>query len=384
MPGDPDRMQRERLLLVERLTRAGMLRSESLIRAFAGVPREAFVPEASPAEVYIDSTVPVFNDEGDQITTSSQPGMMAFMLEQLDLKQGHRVLEIGAGTGYNAAILAEVTGPGGSVDSIEIDPTAAEMAAGALAGIGSQARVHHADGGNGWPEGGPYDRVIATVAVWDIPGAWIAQTVPGGVIVAPLSILGEEYSCKWIVDSGSLRGCCSAAPCAFVRFQGDMAHPNPHISLGDNGRGTGVIFGEEGRLPNRHTLDRWLDGPSRQERLWGVGDPDVFEGLVMWLLMKEGAERLVRVWGNAPGSPWQGPAVGLYSDTGMAFIASSGRWIVYGEGPDQQMWSRLDEWRLRGRPDRTAFRIDLIPGLQDAGPGRIPRREHTIIITGTN
>ncbi len=380
MPAEPDRMRRERLLLVDRLTRAGTLRSEPLIRAFAEVPREAFVPEASPAEVYIDSTVPVFDGRGDQITTSSQPGMMAFMLEQLDLKPGHRVLEIGAGTGYNAAIIAEVAGPEGTVDTIEIDPTAANMATRALASIGSRARVHQADGALGWPGSEPYDRIIATVAVWDVPDAWIRQSASEAVLVAPLSILGEEYSCKWNVENRSLRG-CSAAPCAFVRFQGAMAHPNPHISLSDNGRGIGVLFGEEDRLPHRRTFDRWLAGPSRQERLWGVGDPDVFEGLVMWLLMTEGAEHLVRVWGHGPGAPWQGPAVGLCDDNGIAFIASSGRWIVYGEGPDKELWSRLDGWRLQGRPDLGSFRIDLIPGLQDAGPGRLPRREHTIIIT---
>src|SRR4029077_5346990 len=121
------------------------------------------------------------------ISSSSQPAIMAIMLDQLALAPGQRVLEIGAGTGYNAALLCPLTGPGGTVVSVDIDDDLAAQARGHLAAAGyPQVTVVAADGAGGYPPGAPYDRVIATVGVADLAPAWLRQAGPGARIVVPL------------------------------------------------------------------------------------------------------------------------------------------------------------------------------------------------------
>ncbi|MEU7042659.1 methyltransferase domain-containing protein [Streptomyces varsoviensis] len=117
-------------------------------------------------------------------SSASMPRVVAAMLDHLDPRQGHRVLEIGTGTGYNAALLAEFVGDG-HVVSVEVDAVLAAHARRALEAAGHGSRVVAADGADGWPEGAPYDRLIATCAVHRVPYAWVEQVAPGGRIVTP-------------------------------------------------------------------------------------------------------------------------------------------------------------------------------------------------------
>jgi protein-L-isoaspartate(D-aspartate) O-methyltransferase len=122
--------------------------------------------------------------------SASQPSVVTGMLAALDVQPGQRVLEIGTGTGYNAALLAELVGPGGQVWTIEVDPELAAVARRNLAAAGYQDRVtvHCGDGTLPLPAAGPVDRVIATAAVQigRVPYPWVLQTRPGGVIVVPV------------------------------------------------------------------------------------------------------------------------------------------------------------------------------------------------------
>lgn len=112
--------------------------------------------------------------------------LQAYMLEQAVLRPGSRVLEIGSG-GYNAALIAEVVGPAGTVVSIDIDADVVANARAALARAGHpQVQVVHGDGELGHAVGGPYDAVIVTVNASDIPPAWTEQLAPGGLLVAPV------------------------------------------------------------------------------------------------------------------------------------------------------------------------------------------------------
>lgn len=119
-------------------------------------------------------------------SSSSAPWVMARMLELLDVRDGMNVLEIGTGTGYNAALLAERT-PAGRVTTVEIDTGVAEHARTALARSGFPVTVIVGDGEAGVPEGAPYDRIIVTASAEVVPYAWIAQTRPGGRIVLPFA-----------------------------------------------------------------------------------------------------------------------------------------------------------------------------------------------------
>ncbi|WP_308425122.1 methyltransferase domain-containing protein [Wenjunlia tyrosinilytica] len=123
-------------------------------------------------------------------SSASMPSVVAAMLRDLGVSDGMRVLEIGTGTGWNAGLLAHRLGSG-NVVSVEIDAVMAEHARGALTRAGLTPEVVRGDGGDGWPDKAPYDRVIVTAGVRAVPPRWLEQTRPGGIILAPW---GTHYS----------------------------------------------------------------------------------------------------------------------------------------------------------------------------------------------
>ncbi|MGW8574737.1 methyltransferase domain-containing protein [Streptomyces niveus] len=123
-------------------------------------------------------------------SSASMPSVVAAMLRDLDVSDGTRVLEIGTGTGWNAALLAHRLGSG-NVVSVEIDAEVVARARAALGRVGLGPEVIHGDGRDGWAGSAPYDRVIATAGVRDLPPRWLEQTRPGGVVLAPW---GTHYS----------------------------------------------------------------------------------------------------------------------------------------------------------------------------------------------
>jgi len=182
-----DRAAALRDAMVDRLLATATL-SKPVEAAFRSVPRDLFLPGVDLERVYSgDVIVTRSDDRGRPISSSSQIGIMAPMLEHLAVSAGMRVLEVGAGTGYNAALLDELVGPDGSVTTIEIDPTTAEEARVHLAGSGHR-RVHVIDG-DGWsgvPEAAPVDRIVLTASTADLSPAWVEQLRDGGILVAPV------------------------------------------------------------------------------------------------------------------------------------------------------------------------------------------------------
>lgn len=169
-----------------------MLTDAAVRKAFLAVPRERFVAEAAARDgleaVYRNQVILTTRDErGMYTSSSSQPSMMALMLERLELCEGQRVLEVGAGTGYNGALLAELVGPGGSVVSVELEPATARGARRALAGF-APVKVVGGDGRQGFGRGAPYDRIIVTASGADVPSALFEQLVEGGLLELPLWI----------------------------------------------------------------------------------------------------------------------------------------------------------------------------------------------------
>jgi protein-L-isoaspartate(D-aspartate) O-methyltransferase len=183
----------------------------SITAAFDAVPREAFVPDlvwvrgddgwAVPlrrqddpdawlALVHSDDAVTTQIDDGATdkgvwpTSSCSAPHVVREMLELLDLERGHRVLEVGTGTGWNAALMAQIVGAE-KVTTIEIDPAIAEQAQENLDAVGCSIRVITGDGVAGYPDNAPYDRVIVTAAVAELPYAWVQQTRPRGLLLVP-------------------------------------------------------------------------------------------------------------------------------------------------------------------------------------------------------
>ena len=153
---------RARARLVDGLRNSGRVRHAAVEEAFRAVPRHLFLPQVPLARAYADEAVAVQSVDGVTTSSASQPSMMAIMLEQLDLRPGHRVLEIGAGTGYNAALLARIVGPAGRVVAVDIDPDLIRDAARHLVDAGVRGvELVCGDGALGHPPGAPYDRIHA-------------------------------------------------------------------------------------------------------------------------------------------------------------------------------------------------------------------------------
>ncbi len=176
----------------EMVTRDLMARNitdTDVLRAMRSVPRHRFVPPAQRPYAYTDSPLPIGHGQ-----TISQPYIVALMTQSLDLDNKDRVLEIGTGSGYQAAVLAEIAG---EVYSIEIVPQLAEKASALLSSLGyNNVTVTAGDGFSGWPEHAPYDAVILTCAVKPIPEPLIRQLRQGGRIILPL---GKQYQTQQLI-----------------------------------------------------------------------------------------------------------------------------------------------------------------------------------------
>ncbi|GAA4919553.1 methyltransferase domain-containing protein [Streptomyces coeruleoprunus] len=195
--------------LVAALAAAGELADPAWRAAFEEVPRHLFVPyyyvgvmggyerlwrddpdprrrERWLAGAYEDRPLGTRLRDGDLVSSASQPSLMAAMLHALGVRDGHTVLEIGAGTGYNAALLSHRVGDE-RVTTIDLDTDITDAAKAHLAEAGYRPAVITGDGARGCPGRAPFDRIIATCALPSVPGAWLAQCRPGGRVLAPLS-----------------------------------------------------------------------------------------------------------------------------------------------------------------------------------------------------
>ena len=193
---DESSLARTRERLAARVITANQIGSAAVAAALRDVPRHLFLPGLPPESAYRDDAIVTKRDaDGQPISSSSQPAIMAIMLDQLDLSPGLRVLEIGAGTGYNAALMRHIVGSTGTVVSVDIDPEVAAQARDHLASAGyPDVTVVTADGTAGYPPSAPYDRVIATVGVSDLAPPWLDQLSHGGQIVVPLDVRGTQLA----------------------------------------------------------------------------------------------------------------------------------------------------------------------------------------------
>jgi protein-L-isoaspartate(D-aspartate) O-methyltransferase len=221
-----DEALRRHAALVEGLERDGLLRDQAIAAAFRAVPRHYFLPGHALEQVYADQAVAIKREGDEWVSSSSQPAMMAIMLAQLGLAPGQRVLEVGAGTGYNAALIAHIVGASGRVVSLDIDPTIVADARRQLDAAGySAVEVRQGDGALGAPDAAPFDRIIVTAGAWDLLPAWREQLAAGGRIVAPLTVLPGQMLSLGLERRGEVWEALSARPCGFVLLRGAEAHP---------------------------------------------------------------------------------------------------------------------------------------------------------------
>lgn len=181
-----------RQAMVAALRDEGLITTEGVAAAMNAVPRHDFAPGEPLDKVYQTNTtlVPKIDAQGRQTSVVSASHIQAIQLEQADVRPGMNVLEIGSG-GYNAALIAEMVGPTGSVTTVDIDADVIDRARAGLQRAGyEQVNVVLADAEHGVAQHAPYDRIIVTVGAWDVPPAWLDQLTRHGRIVVPLRFAG--------------------------------------------------------------------------------------------------------------------------------------------------------------------------------------------------
>ncbi|MFP3283221.1 MAG: protein-L-isoaspartate(D-aspartate) O-methyltransferase [Nitrososphaeria archaeon] len=255
--------ERARRELVEDLIRRGVIKSATVAEAMLKVPRELFVWPGTEERAYDDIPLPL----GNTGQTISAPHMVAVMLEELDVMRGHAVLEVGAGSGYNAALLAELVGPDGRVVSVERMPELVDFARSNLtrAGYSDRVDVVLGDGSLGYPPGyaGPlYDRITITAAAPHVPKYALSQLKDGGVLLVPIGPQGYQVLTRVRKAGGSFTS-EELLGCVFVPLVGEDGyradrrhqvqgtrerdgHAQEHAG-GDDGGGPDA----QGRLHNR-------------------------------------------------------------------------------------------------------------------------------------
>jgi protein-L-isoaspartate(D-aspartate) O-methyltransferase len=381
--------------LVDELVNAGSIASKEVEAAFRSVPRHLFAPDVTLEQAYANDTVRTKRD-GDGVTISSvsAPWLQAVMLEQAEIASGMRCLEIGSG-GYNAALMAELVGPTGEVTTVDIDPDVTERARQCLASAGyERVNVVLADAEHGVPEHAPYDLIIVTVGVWDIPPAWGDQLSGQGRIVVPLRMRGLSRSVAFVHEGDHLVS-RSHEMAGFVAVQGAGARPERLVPL--SGKEVGLRFDDDQPV-DADALRVALRQPRVQA--WSdvrFGGMEPFDGLFLWLATflpdfcllsrarTDAARKLVD-----PASPIATPT--LLGKSGFAYLTfreidpqtSTYEFGTYAHGPEAEQLAELliEQVRVWDRDYRhgPAARICVYPAdtpVAQFAQGRVIEKCHT-------
>jgi protein-L-isoaspartate(D-aspartate) O-methyltransferase len=208
-------LEKSRLSMVEYQLRGRGIRDERVLQAMAKVPRHEFVPPEFVHRAYFDTPLPIGHDQ-----TISQPYIVAFMTQAIEPKSDHRVLEIGTGSGYQAAVLAEVTR---EVFTIEILPELADQAREVLHRLNYEnVEVAAGDGYQGWPDQAPFDSILVTAAAPQIPAPLLEQLKVGGILVIPVGDVGQIQSLTIVRRHATGFEESRVMPVRFVPMIGDV------------------------------------------------------------------------------------------------------------------------------------------------------------------
>jgi protein-L-isoaspartate(D-aspartate) O-methyltransferase len=385
--------------LVDKLVREGHLRDQRVIAAFRAMPREQFVPDVPLDDVYSSSEAIVTKRiDGVGVSSASAPDVIAIMLEQLELGPGQRVLEIGAGTGYNAALIAHVVGETGRVVTVDIDEDLVDGARAHLAAAGVRnADVVCGDGVLGYAPAAPFDRIILTVAAADIAPCWQRQLTPKGRLVLPLSLGGPQRSIAFERADECL---CSVSvhSCSFIPLRGSLASSSLRLPLDAEGSiivgaSAATIGGEPGRF--RAQLETLLATPGDDLPTGVCATPyELADGLGLWLALAN--DRLLTLWADSASARGRAvPALlgsverwhatqGVIGNEQLALLTPTGprqhregeptrlglAVRPYGAGLEQaeRLREQLVAWDAAGRPNDRGLRVRAYPTTSTVGP----------------
>ncbi|WP_017573276.1 methyltransferase, FxLD system [Nocardiopsis halotolerans] len=400
----PESAQALREELIRQLRENGVLTTPAVEEAFRAVPRHAFVPNATLEEAYTNAPVHIKHDDnGASISCGSQPGVVVTMLEQAALEPGMRVLELGAGTGYNAALLGHLVGSTGSVTTIDVDQDLVEGAQARLKETGAtNVTVVLGDGALGHLDAAPFDRIIATVGCHDVPRAWVDQLAPGGRLIAPVRIAGDVSRSIVFEAQGNHWVSVDSQLCTFMPLRGGGVGDDPRRILALDADGTVVLQANQDQSIEADQVDNVLDEPSTTTWTgvdFGKGQP--LDPMWLWLAthLDNRVSRMpvqpqaVTSGLVSPGLPWGDMASVPAGVRGLAYLTmrpvegQQGRHEigVIGHAPAgqklaKQMAEHIRAWEPH-RNEELSFALHYTPAPeQPTATRRVLERTHSTLV----
>jgi protein-L-isoaspartate(D-aspartate) O-methyltransferase len=343
--------------------------SDATVQAYLATPRHLFVrryrERASKdwcevnggnlhehlATLYADQALTLFGDDDDSVpSTISQPSFVLRMLDLLQLQPGQAVFELGAGSGWNAALIGQLVGPSGRVCSLEIIPDLAQRATDTIAELGiANVRVVAADGGDGYVAGGPYDRITFTAGTYDLPRQFYEQLKADGLLLAVIKNQGGGdtlFLLQKVDDHFESR---YSMPCAFVQLSGkykiDRLDPTVLEALP-----------EWAELQHRETSRRpfWWGGKGRESFMWQTLGIRSFLGIT---------EPLFRAFKSAKANPEETEQhyFGLWDrENASLVLARDDELISYGNAAaTERLLRAVHRWADLGMPTAASFRLHV-------------------------
>lgn len=373
--------------LIKYLYKKRYFKDKRIGRAFLETPRHLFVPTVPLELVYQDQVIPTkYNKQKRPISSSSQPAMMAIMLEQLGLETGMNVLEIGAGTGFNAGLMAHIVGGSGHVTTIDIDQDLVESARNHLQAAGiKNVTVVQTDGMYGYEPHAPYDRIILTVSAADIAPAWVEQLKENGRLLLPLSFNGHQKSVSFVKQDSHLLS-QSIKNCGFMTLRGTMADTDwQDIVLSPPDDDSSLIL----NLPASLSVDpqqifAWLTHPPAKWPLEiSVTMREAWRSLSFWLALCEPNICNLEAVGDwyfqahipilyhfTPKKTPMGLSIGIIAEDSLAFLTNQAEndtvmaLEIYAYGAPttaEQLAAHIDAWHQADRPTSSQLQISALP-----------------------
>jgi protein-L-isoaspartate(D-aspartate) O-methyltransferase len=341
--------------------------SDATAQAFLATPRHLFVrryrERASKewreitganlhqhlATLYADKPLTLFGDDDDNVpSTISQPSFVLRMLDLLQFQPGQTVLELGTGSGWNAALIGQLVGPSGRVYSLEIIPEVAKRAADTIAELGiTNVHVIAADGGDGYAAGGPYDRIAFTAGTYDLPRQFHEQIKAGGLLLAVIKNEGGGDNLFLLQKMDDRFESSYSMACGFVQLSGKYKADNlDPITIETLPEWSELQHREIGRRPF------WWGGKGREWFMWQT------VGIRSFLGVTEPLFRAFRI-ARAHAAATEQHYFGLWDCDHMSLVlARDDELISYGNGrATERLLQQVHQWVDLGMPAASSFRL---------------------------